>query len=397
MNGEEALDALLNQPIQNEPPRRDRNAMWQPGVEWDGSTGTITTGPMEGEVLPDWDHVLRIWGLDPDKFRVVEPVRFNVWGNPEGTLNRQWKGNVASRGPAVGVDVEELISEISRHKPRKGEPLHTGEGVWNVVLADWQIGKHEGGGSAVTANRVLDKIARAEERIRELKRLKRNLGTLQILWVGDSIEGCLGHYDMQTFSVDLDRREQTRVVRRLLTKAIERWAPHFEHVRVAAVGGNHGENRNANGKAYTSFGDNDDLGVVEQVADALAMNPEAYGHVEFIMPKDHLTLTVETAGWILGLTHGHVAKMSGSAEQKLQRWYEKQAASKQPIGDSDILVTGHYHHLRQADWGGCHWLQAPALDGGSEWWRLMGGGVSQTGLLTFATYPERRVADLEVL
>lgn len=372
--------------------------MWQSGVEWDGATGTITTGPMEGETAPDWDHVLRIWGLDPARFRVVEPVRFNVWGDPDGVLNRQWKGNVVSRGPDLGVDTEEIIAEISKHKPRKAAPLHTGEGVWNVVLADWQIGKSEGGGSAGTVARVLDKIDRAEGRIRELKRLGRDLGTLQILWTGDSVEGCVGHYEMQTFSVDLDRREQNKVVRRLLIKAIERWAPLFESVRVVAVGGNHGENRSSGGKSYTSFGDNDDLGVVEAVQDALEMNPEVYGHVQFILPPDHLTVTVDTAGWILGLTHGHTAKVSGAGvEGKLQRWFERMAATKQPIGDADILVTGHYHHLRQADWGGCHWLQAPALDGGSEWWRLMGGGVSQAGLLTFATYPERRVADLEVL
>lgn len=399
MNHEEiegALDALLSPTNPAAIPRRERQAEWRPGVIWDGSEGTITTGPMPGDDLPNWDHVLKIWGLDPERFRVVEPVLFNVWGDPTGTMNRQWKGKVVQRGADSAFDVEPVLEEIRKHKPSKPSTT-TGEGVWNVVLADWQIGKSEGGGSRGTAARVLEKIEKVAHRATELRKMGRPIGTLQILWPGDSVEGCLGHYDIQTFSVDLDRREQVRVVRQLLIAALKRWAPLFPEVRVVAVGGNHGENRNAGGKAYTTLGDNDDLAVIEQVRDALQINPEVYGHVTFILPNDHLTVTVETAGWILGLTHGHVARTSGSSESKLQRWYEKMAASKQPIGDADILVTGHYHHTRVADWGGCYWLQAPALDGGSEWWRLMGGGVSETGVLTFATYPNKRVADLEVL
>jgi hypothetical protein len=73
------------------------------------------------------------------------------------------------------------------------------------------------------------------------------------------------------------------------------------------------------------------------------------------------------------------------------------AGGKQSIGNSDILVTGHYHHLRQADWGGCMWLQAPSLDSGSEWWLIVSGESSEAGVLTFSVYPDRRVADLEVL
>lgn len=393
---ESAADALLSQPYSPEPPRRERGAEWQAGVVWDGTQGQITTGALEGDEAPDWDGVLRIWGLDPSKFRVVEPILFNVWGDPLGTLNRQWKGKVVQRGPETGMDTTELIEEAKKHKPSKAQPM-TGEGVWNIVMADWQIGKEEGGGSKATVARVLEKIEKAAHRAEELRRMKRPLGRLNILWTGDSVEGCMGHYDIQTFSVDLDRREQVRVVRQLLLAAIKRWAPLFEEVVVVAVAGNHGENRNANGKAFTTLGDNDDLAVVEQVRDAIEMNPETYGHVNFVFPKDHLTVTVESAGWILGLTHGHVARNSGGTEAKLHTWFNKMAGTRQPIGDADILVTGHYHHLRYADWGGCQWLQAPALDGGSEWWRLQGGGVSEAGLLTFATYPHKRIADLEVL
>ena len=398
MNPDEALDRLLD-PIENAEPtipaQRPRTAEWRPGIEWRGDDGTVTTSPIPGTDPPEWKAVLSVFELDPDQFEVIEPVLFNAWHGPSAdgpVLYRQWKAKVIRRQAKEHVDIQSLIDEIRKHKPAKRQPP-TGDGAFCVVLADWQIGKE---GTTGTVQRVLKAIDDVESRVKELRRLGRPLGALYVLWPGDSIEGCIGHYEMQTFGVELDRREQVKVTRRLLRDALIRWAKSFERVVVVAVGGNHGENRR-DSKAYTTFGDNDDLAVVEQVAEVFAANPDAYGHVEFVIPKDHLTVTVECAGWILGITHGHVARESGTAEQKLRRWYERMAGGRQPIGDADILVTGHYHHLRQADWGATMWLQAPALDSGSEWWRLIRGEASQAGVLTFAVYPDRKVADLEVL
>ena len=398
VNPDEMLDRLLD-PIQNSeptiPPIRNRQAEWRPGIEWRGEDGTVTTGPIEGTQPPEWKAVLSVFELDPEQFQVVEPVLFNAWHGPstEGpVLYRQWKAKVIRRAPKEQVDIQNLIEEIKKHKPTKKQPP-TGEGAFCVVLADWQIGKD---GTAGTVQRVLKAIDDVESRVRELRRMRRPLGSLYVLWTGDSVEGCIGHYDMQTFTVELDRRDQVKVTRRLLRDALVRWSKLFDKVVVVAVGGNHGENRK-DGKAFTTFGDNDDLAVVEQVADIFAANPEVYGHVEFVMPKDHLTITVECAGWIVGLTHGHIARESGTAEQKLRRWFDRMAGGRQPVGDSDILVTGHYHHTRMADWGATVWLQAPALDSGSEWWRLTSGEHSAAGVLTFAVYPDRKVADLEIL
>jgi len=396
---EERVNALVTNADKEEVEslKRDRKAQWIPGVQWKGNEGEVTTDAIAGEEAPDWSSVLRIWGLDPEAFAVVEPVLFNAWGDPNGIMNRQWKGKVVRiQDDKASYDLTNLKEEIKKHK-RKVVTTFEGEGVFNVVLADWQMGKPEGGGSQATAQRILDAIQAVLRRVEELKRLKRPLGTLQIIWTGDSVEGCLGHYDMQTFGIDLDRRGQVNAVRTLLLEAIRQWSPYFEKVRIVAVGGNHGENRNSGGKAFTSLADNDDLAVIDQIKDVLAFNPETYSHVEVIMAPDHLSLTVETAGWILGLTHGHTARSSGTAEQKLKTWLSKMALGRQPIGDCDILVTGHYHHLRQADWGSVHWLQAPALDGGSEWFRMTSGEHSEPGVLTFATYPEKKVADLQIL
>lgn len=377
-----------------------RNAQWRPGVEWRGEEGEVTTAAMFVDQHPDWNAVLEVWDLDPTKFSVIEPVLFNAWdaaiGNGEIRRMRQYKAKVVRKKTEVQFDLEDLKEEIKKHKPKKVTAL-SGEGVFNVVLADWQLGKPEGGGSKMTAERVLQGISDVLIRVKELEKLKRSLGTLQIIWTGDSVEGCLGHYAIQTFGVELDRRQQINAARTLLLEAIRQWAPHFKDVRIVAVGGNHGENRNSAGKSFTSLGDNDDLLVIDQIRDALEFNKETYGHVQTIMAPDHLNVTVDTAGWILGVTHGHVAKETGTAEQKMKRWLERMSLGRQPIGECDLLVSGHYHHLRQADWGSVQWIQAPALDGGSEWYRQIRGEHSQPGILTFATYPDKKIADLQVL
>lgn len=369
-----------------------RKRMWQPGVEWLGAEGTITTDAVQGE--PEWDSLLLAWELDPDEFQIVEPVLFNSWGGADGLMNRQFKAKVIRRHSAR-VDLEPLIANAMRYKPSKR--TFTGNDTLNVVLADWQIGKADHGGVEGTIQRVIDCREAVVERARELRKIGRGVARLNVLWTGDSVEGCVGHYPSQTFSVELDRRDQVKVTRRLLTDSLQVWSKHFEEITVVAVGGNHGENRSGGGKAFTGTHDNDDLAVVEQVSEILAANPDAFGHVRFVIARDNVTVTIPSAGWVLGITHGHVARSGTGTEAKLRQWWEKQAAGRQPIGDADVLVTGHYHHLRMADWGGCVWLQAPALEGGSEWWRVSAGEMSQIGMLSFVMSETQRVTDVVVL
>lgn len=368
-----------------------RKRQWVPGVEWLGTEGTLTTDAISGE--PEWDALLNLWGLDSNEFEIIEPVLFNSWGGEDGLTNRQFKARVKKRVHA-GVDIDELVSRAMKHKPSK--KTYDGDSVLNVVLGDWQIGKSDGDGVEGTIARILDRKEAVIDRVRELRKIGRKINTLNVLWVGDSIEGCMGFYSSQTFSVELNRRDQVKITRRLLAESLQSWSKHFDQIIVAAVGGNHGENRNT-GKAYTGAADNDDIAIVEQVAEVLSANPEAFGHVKFVIAHDNLTLTIPSAGWVLGISHGHLSRSGTGVEGKLRNWFGAQAAGKQPIGDSDVLVTGHYHHLRVADWGGCVWLQAPALDGGSEYWRVMAGESSETGMLTFVMSEEKRVHDIAVL
>lgn len=368
-----------------------RRRQWVPGVEWTGREGTITTDAIAGE--PAWREILTKWELDPNEYEIVEPVLFNSWGGPDGLLNRQYKARVVRRSSSP-VDYEDLLRRAARVKPSK--PTFQGEAALNVVLADWQIGKSDGDGVEGTVARIMAAKTAIVHRAMALRKMGYDLGRLNVLWTGDSVEGCLGFYSNQAFLVELDRRDQMKLTRRLLTDSLQTWAKSFREIMVVAVAGNHGEHR-ANGRMVTGPQDNDDLAVVEQVAEILAANEPAFGHVRFALAKDAVTATIPVCGWILGISHGHIAKSSGGVEQRLRGWWEKQAAGRQRIGDADILVTGHYHHLRVADWGSCLWLQAPALDGGSEYWRARTGEASAPGMLTFVTTERERATEIAVL
>ena len=53
-----------------------------------------------------------------------------------------------------------------------------------------------------------------------------------------------------------------------------------------------------------------------------------------------------------------------------------------------MLVSAHFHHLRVEHTGGSRtWLQIPALDGGSPWYRRRTGEDAPTGLVSVELTP----------
>jgi hypothetical protein len=74
----------------------------------------------------------------------------------------------------------------------------------------------------------------------------------------------------------------------------------------------------------------------------------------------------------------------------------KQAHGQQDIGEATLLLTGHYHHLRIEQSGRKTWVQAPALDGGSQWFSNSSGAEAPAGMLTL-TVGEGKWDDLKVL
>lgn len=361
---------------------------WEPGVVWSPTKGgTVCTGPIDAEPDPAlWAMIVADFGLDGTKVTVdMDSVQIRAWDQPvgNGEVRRAtyYRATLKPR-TATGVDradVDELCRQIAKRPPRKPAASVDTERALVCSLADWQVGKGEGDGSAGTVDRIMGALDALEQRLRDARTLKRPVDAVYLVGLGDLVEQCSGHYAMQAFSVDLDRREQMRVVRRLLLAYVDRIAALTPRVVLAAVPGNHGENRNADGKAFTTWTDNDDLAVVEQVAEVLAVNPDRYGHVSTVL-ADSLTLTLDVCGVIHAWAHGH---QNRGGPAKVEDWWTRQAMGRTGIADAQILTTGHYHHLRVSEATGRTWFQTPAMDPGSSWWTQQTGQSSPAGMLTY--------------
>jgi len=389
------------------PPKKETEikppAALKPSVDWDGEEVQVTS-EVYSEPVRDWDELLNELGYDASLYEIIEPVKISSWDAPagEGETKRLYSYKVGIRAKREtqyrDEDYKDLVTLIRKHRPLS-DRMVDGDSTFVVCLSDWQLGKADGDGTDGTIKRILTMIDGVSERIRELQKCGRKMKTLLVAGIGDMVENCEGHYATQTFTVQLNRRQQIRVLRRLLTKAITSWAKMFDEVIVLAVPGNHGENRNGSGKSFTTRGDNDDVAVFEMVAEILASNPSAYGHVRFILPEDEISLVVKVSDTYLGFAHGHVTSNGSDPQKKIKEWWKAQTFSNNPIGHVNILVTGHYHHFSiiEHDAEKIH-MQCPTMDGGSEWFKDLTGVESRTGTLTFVVdKTDRPFRDLEII
>lgn len=372
---------------------------WEPGVVWDGSQGVGVSKPQpyDGSEV-DHPSLLVQWGFDPEKYEIEGPLEYRQWDTNVGggviETMRYYKAKIVARSFAPMASMDDLIAQIKKHKKLKKTPP-VGEGAFVVALADWQLGKTDiGGTSEDTTDKILRMIDEVDVRIKELRKAGRELGTLYVLGLGDMIERCSGFYSNQEFVTDLTEAEQQELAVHLIVHALKKWSALFETVVVACVVGNHGENRK-DGKANTDrVRDNADTAVFKSAAFALSQNPDRYGHISFIMPKDRSTLSLDIAGVTVGIAHGN---QYTSAQGAVQKWWAGQTLGYQPVADAHILVTGHYHHLKVDQYGPRTHIQVPAMDPGSRWFSEGSGMESPSGTVTFVVNRDKGWSDLQVI
>ena len=394
-------------------PEKYHPSGWEPHITWDGSRGVVSTGPLDSE--PDkaiWAALIADWGLDPTTTEIIDgSIQLRAWdanvGGGDIRRLRYYRASIRARRAAEDrTDVEALIKEVGKAKkrPLPDWPDNEGEfpGALVALLSDWQIGKGEGGGSQATVDRIKTSTLNLVAHVKYLRSIQRSPSALYLVGLGDVVEGCSEFYAMQKFSVDLDRRSQKRVVRRLLLWIIDTCLTLGIPIVIGGVPGNHGENR-SEGKAFTTLTDNDDLAAFEELGEILAVNPERYGKV--YIPDgaiaDDLTMTLNVEGITCGFAHGHQVRGGGAgAQAKVEKWWSNQALGLQRVADAKILFTGHLHHFVCSEATGRTWFQAPAQDGGSQWYVGTSGQSSAAGMLVIGVgegYGQRGWGDLQIL
>jgi len=351
---------------------------WKPRMEVGTDGGFVVSSPRPAGEVPDQKAILEDFDLDPASW-IVSSYRKSRWQSANGEWLEAYRLSIV---PANGIttedkDIDKFLEEVSKWKPSKPAKTTTGDLAFVFAPSDQQIGKKQGDdGTPETVARLLEATEGAVQRLKDLRKIGRSIGTVVIPLPGDHVEGNVsqnGRIQGQAAS-DLGITEQTRVARRLLMAQIKAFAPLADEIIVPVVNGNHDE---AGRQVMTDPADGWNVEIASSVQDACAEN-DALKHVTFRFPQSgHQTLAVDIKGTMLGIFHGH----QSSAANPL-KYLQEQSAGQTSLGKCDVWISGHYHNFKCMDFGERLWVQAPTSDPGSAWFRDRHGLESPPGVLT---------------
>ncbi|WP_068753370.1 hypothetical protein [Thermobifida cellulosilytica] len=385
MNQTELLNDLLATPTAPAVPGRqaDPERDFTRQIEVSGDAAEVTVRGPEG-IDPESTaaDVLRAHQLDPAEWEVTG-FRSSEWTMPNGepgvsarfSFGRRKGGPVAAR-----PSIDELL-QVFDEAPVFVPVIEEGEYTFIVALGDMQFGKIDGDGFRGTLTRAIECIDRAVVLL-ETYRERFDIEHVHLAWLGDHIEGFQSQGGANTWRTGLTLTEQIRLTRRLMAHAIVRFAPAVSRLTVAAVPGNHGEAVRPNGKGVTRYDDSHDTDALISVSEALALAGEEFAHVEVYVPdSDELTVVVECSGTVVAHAHGHQWRAGKHFE-----WWRGQAFDKtSAMHTADLLLAGHLHHELVDTNGPRTFVQVPAMESESTWWRHRTGTRGAPGLMVMVT------------
>lgn len=335
-------------------------------------------------------------GLNPNDYEVVG-FRKSQWSGFSGedmeSVRYTFKkiGSDSDRVPLP--DLDDLHQAVKKSRTKKEQSFSKTVGRTEVIcLADCQLGKTDVlGGTEETLQRLEKSLESITARLKQSKPEE-----ILLLDGGDSIEG-FENTAAQVQTNDLRLTEMLRVWRRVLWTWIDTASSLAPSVRVASVPSNHARVRRGKGYLSEPF-DDYGLEVLAQCFDIAKVYPEKYSHVEFYTPDDHQdTLALQTLdGTVVGLAHGDQVSNPNS----LGTWLSGQALQNSPVGNCDILVANHFHHLKVDIVGNNRTIfVTPTSDNGSSWYTNKSGNSSSPGVMVFSVNKQEILgwSGLEVL
>jgi hypothetical protein len=369
------LNELLKQPTAEE-------AKYVPRFEFDGTTGTLQTGPMPAEDGFDFEETLRRFGKDPAKYQVAGEPQESIWEQRarnretnefETTLLHAWKARFALRNPvASSADIEALVLKA---KKRHSDVKPSG-GYWFVFQAgDQQLGKRSSGGSTEQiVERYVESIENAKAELKQLKR--HGIAGIQVSMPGDCLEGVVSQGSKNMWLTQETITEQVRILRRLMFHTVQELAPLTSELKFDVVNGNHDQSQRIQ-NTYPGDGWATESAIA--VSDALKLNESAFGHVEVrVPPKWQGYMTVPVGDTIVTVIHGHQWR-NGQAF----KWWSGQALNSQPAGASQLLQNGHFHSFEIETNAQRTRVASPTYDMGSDWYTEKTGATSKRGGLVY--------------
>ncbi|MEU0739284.1 hypothetical protein [Streptomyces sp. NPDC006134] len=380
------LDELLSKPVGPSIPGRpadpDRDFTRQIEVNGDAAEVTVR-GPEGMDPQGSAAACLKAQGLDPAEWE-VKGFRSSEWTMPNGQTGLSTRFQFARKAATAQItpDIDELLAVVDSYEPRwPVGGLPEGDHAFVIALGDMQFGKTDGDGVEGTLRRTVECIDRAAELL-DVYRGRVDIGHVHVGWLGDHIEGFQSQGGANAWRTGLTLTEQIRLTRRVMLHTALTFAPLAERVSMAAVPGNHGEAVRIAGRGVTRYDDSHDTESLIAVRDALALNDELYGHVECYVPDtDELTVVVDCAGTTVAHAHGHQWRPG-----KHWEWWRGQAFNKDSaMHQADVLLAGHLHHEFVDTDGLRTFIQPPAMESESTWWRHAKGTTGAPGLIVALT------------
>ena len=350
---------------------------WKPRLEVGDEGGYLVSTARAAGEIPDIQELLKEFDLNPLHWTVTS-LRRSRWQKYDGDWLEAFRLNLTPTNTTAisDLDLEKLVEEIKKWRPERGKKETSGELAYVFAPSDQQIGKKASGeGTAESVERLLGTSSRGLDRLKELRKIGRSVGTVVIALLGDHVEGNVSQAGrlQSPAASDLGLTQQTRVARRVLMQQIKTFAPHCDRLVVPDVNGNHDE---VTRQVSADPADGWNVEIASAVQDACAENSEL-AHVEFRFPAtDHQTLAVNINGTMLGLFHGH------QTGKNVVSYLSNQAAGQTALGGCDLWLSGHYHHFASMDVGPRLWVQCPTTDVGSAWFRDRRGLESPAGVLS---------------
>lgn len=340
------LDELLNTPQPPTTPDGRGAAVFT--QEW-SATGdeSIVTATTTNELAHEQlhDFITGRGGIIPDGYvatMLTAKYNPNAWVREQPFDDTGKKTPATTRGAwsytfkiSKRADRQTLVDDLiqlTKRKAVKRVEQKTDE-LFVFAMGDSQLGKPDGDGT--------DGIIRAWSQSLTIARTEwTKAGRPQVLvaGLGDHLEGNQSQNGRNFYRSDLTVSEQLRVFRRMLLRTIDTFI-EAPRITVGIVNGNHDDIQRFQ---TTDASDGHATESAIAVSEALALNPDRYGHVHLFVPgkdEDHLVLEVNGTNFVL--IHGHQWSRG-----KAMEWWEKQTFNNHPAGSGHILIHGHEHEFQ---------------------------------------------------
>lgn len=393
MGLKDELNELLEQPTHSEP--SGKASYVEQFAPHDPNTRTIqATTATKLETEDDWTaFVTARGGAVPTGYRVrLVEMRHNTHGwtraqhGEDATTTGTWFYRFMVEPVSPTKNFDNLLELINKRKPVKQQPCD-GD-VFHFLAGDLQLGKIDGDSTEGIVNCYLNSVEHAAQSFKQLRRVK-PLAVAHLAFLGDCGEGNQSQGGRNMWRTELTITEQYRLFRRLMLATVDAFRSIAPEIQIDVVNGNHDDVQRFQS---TRADDGHATESAIALADQLAMNPAAYGHVKVFVPnKDESYLTRQIGTSVFTMAHGHQWRRGKAVE-----WWKGQSWNNHAPHAAQFLLHGHEHEFSIDSARDRVRICVPSFESESTWFRHIAGSVGKRGGVIMTTH-DGEFADLGIV